>query len=52
MIIPGYNAQDITYYFDYDDKGLQHSYPKEPPGYSSPNKKDVELYLQTKNYNL
>ncbi len=36
MIIPGYNAQDITYYFDYDDKGLQHSYPKEPPGYSSP----------------
>ena len=36
MIIPSYNILDVVYYFDYDDKGLAHSYPVTPPGYSDP----------------
>ena len=36
MIIPGYNINDVIYYFDFDDKGLNHSYPNTPPGYSNP----------------
>ena len=36
MIIPSYNINDITYFFDFDDEGVQHSYPNTPPGYSDP----------------
>ena len=36
MIIPSYNINDIPYHFDFDDRGIAHSYPNEPPGYSTP----------------
>jgi hypothetical protein len=36
MIKPNYNKNDVPYYFDFDDKGLSHSYPTTPPNYSSP----------------
>ena len=36
MIIPDYNIHDTSYYSDVDDKGLSHSYPSTPPGYSTP----------------
>lgn len=35
-IYPTYNIGDKTYYYDVDDKGLPHSYPEQPPGYSEP----------------
>ena len=36
MIIPSYNKEDVPYIFDFDDKGLPHSYINTPPGYSNP----------------
>ena len=36
MIIPAYNINDIEYIYDFDDKGISHSYPNTPPGYSDP----------------
>lgn len=35
-IIPTYNTDDKPYVYDVDDKGLAHSYPMHPPGYSAP----------------
>ena len=36
MIIPTYNINDIEYKYDFDDKGIAHSYPNTPPSYTSP----------------
>lgn len=36
MIIPSYNEKDVPYVFDFDDKGIPHSYINTPPGYSTP----------------
>ena len=36
MIIPNYNTNDVPYHFDFDDKGIPHSYPINPIGYYKP----------------